>query len=75
MADRTVTLRLDEVLRIYHLLVDLQQFFHQRMHYSQVDEYATRTYPELHDVVYNVIQDWIPADVMARIEEPDDDEP
>ena len=74
--NRTVEVSLDEVLRVFRTLEELQQFFHQPLHYPDIREVREflgdvngGAYRDIHDLYYGVVWNWLPADVRRKIEE------
>jgi hypothetical protein len=73
--NRTVEVSLDEVLRVFHTLENLQQFFHQPLHYPDIREVREflgnangGANKDIHDLYYGVVWNWLPADVQQEIE-------
>ena len=71
---RTVEISLDEVKRLFLLLEELNAFFHQPMHYPDVEAVKTflgnqerGAYKDIHDMYYNVVWNWLPSDVQEEI--------
>lgn len=74
--ERTVEVPLEEVMRLYRTLENLQQFFHQPIHFPDI--HAVReflgdvnggAYKDIHNLYYDVVWNWLPADVQREIEE------
>ena len=66
---RGVTIKLEEVRRVYDLIAKIHYFFHQPLHYPDVEKFATEHYPEMKEVYYQVVWDWLPEDVQADVME------
>jgi hypothetical protein len=68
MTDK-VEVNLDEVKRVYKMVEDMHNFFHQPMNFPMVDEFAKEHYKELKDIYYDVMWDWLPEKVQREFEE------
>ena len=66
---REVTIKLEEVQRVYDLIEEIHYFFHQPMHFSEVDQFAIKNYPEIKQVYRKIVWEWLPEDVKAEIRE------
>jgi hypothetical protein len=62
-----------EVLRVYHLLEELNRFLHQPMHYDEhpavVDWLKNGVYEELSSMYYEIVWGWLPEEEKRKIEE------
>ena len=58
----------DEVKKVYLLLEDLNDFFHQREQYSGVEEFADQNYERIHDCYYKIVWNWLPEDEKEKIQ-------
>jgi hypothetical protein len=71
MAERSVSVPLDEIQQVYSLLVEYQQFFHQPLHYNEQTEVLQflqdGAYRRLSDAVYTTVWNWLPEDVKSKI--------
>lgn len=61
-----VTISIKDAWRIYELIEELQEFFHQPMHYSKpgdVEKWIKEkgVYSELHHVYYKIVGEWFPV--------------
>ena len=66
---REVTIKLEEMRRVYDLIEKIHYFFHQPMHYSDVEKFAAEHYPEMKEVYYKIVFKWLPEDVKAEVME------
>lgn len=66
---REVTIKLEEVRRVYDLIQKIHYFFHQPMHYPDVEKFATEHYSEMKEVYYKIVFEWLPEDVKAEVVE------
>lgn len=64
-----VEIAVDEVRRVFELIEQIQQFLHQPMNYKDIQSFAKLCYPELHEVYYEVVWNWLPEHVKAFYEE------
>ena len=66
-----IEIDLDEVRKVFELIEQLQGFLHQPMnfHSQNVHKFATRIYPELHEVYYETVWNWLPPEVQKFYEE------
>ena len=67
---RKVEVGLDEVVELFRLLEDVNQFLHQEMNFTEekLRDFAERVYPRCRRLYYDVVCDWIPEDVIGRLE-------
>jgi hypothetical protein len=66
---KTLLIEEDELVRVYKLIVELQPFFHQPLHYQKledVDRSATYIYPKLREACYHTVWKCLPQDVQQR---------
>lgn len=57
----------EEVKKVYLLLEDLNDFFHQKENYSDIEKFADQNYKRIHECYYEVIWNWLPKDVKEDI--------
>ena len=65
-----ITFSIDEVLRIFRFLENLNELFHQPMHYEDKDivqKFAKDNYPEIRELYYNTIWDKLPKHIQDKI--------
>jgi hypothetical protein len=63
---------LEEVKRVFGLLEELHDFVHQPLKYrdaAQVEAFVDAYYPEIKDLYYQVVWNWLPQDVQREITE------
>ena len=81
--ESTVTVPVRELVRVYQILGELNAFFHQPMHYPDVEAVAAflggrnddGAYALISDAYYRVLPRLLPTDVMQRIEDGEFDHP
>lgn len=44
---KKITIDLDEALRVFYLVEEMQSFFHQPMNFPNVETFAKKNYPEI----------------------------
>ena len=63
---------LDEVKQLFFLLEEYVAFFHQPMHYENIDAVnkflEAGMYKRLHNMFYHTVWDWLPPSVKEEIE-------
>lgn len=60
----------DEIIRVYRLLEALNDFFHQPLNFENketVMRFAQKNYPEIRELYYDTIWEWLPEDVRNKI--------
>ena len=65
-----LSIKKDEAIRIWRLLEEINDLFHQPAKTSDVEyvrAFATKNYPEIHEIYYNIIWNWFPAEVKKEI--------
>lgn len=67
--DREIKIRLDEIKKVYLLLEDLNDFFHQEKNYSNVKEFADQNYERIHDCYYKTVWEWFPKDIQEKLQD------
>jgi hypothetical protein len=81
--ERTVTVPVRELARLFGVLGELNAFFHQPMHYPDVNAVAAflgsrgdgGAYELISEAYYDVLPRLLPPDVMRRIEDGEFDHP
>ena len=68
MSEKVVKIKTAEIKRVYQLVKELHNFFHQPMNYVNVEEFAEEHYDEIRDVYYDVLWEWLPAKMKAEFE-------
>lgn len=69
---KKIEVDLEEVQRVFALLEDLNALFHQPMKCKDseyVSNFAKKNYPEIKDLYYEIVWNWLPKDVQEKIEE------
>jgi hypothetical protein len=69
---RKIEIELDEALRVFRLLEEVNDFFHQPMKYEDKDYssmFAGKNYPEIHKLYYDIIWEWFPGDIKEQMRE------
>ena len=64
-------IKTDEVVRLYKLLEEMNDLFHQPMKYKNsdvVERFSDENYAEIKDLYYNVVWNWLPLEVKDKIE-------
>lgn len=66
-----ITVDLDEVLEIYKLLEDLNEFFHEPSNYektSKILEFMEKgSYEKIRHAYYDIVSNWLPKDVQEKL--------
>ena len=71
---RDTRVSVSEIRRLYDLLAEVQDLFHQPLYYEdpgRVQRFADEYYGEIHDLYYNVVWEWLPEEERRKIEEGD----
>ena len=66
----------DEIIRVYRLLEALNDFFHQPLNFEDketVMRFAQKNYPEIRELYYDTIWEWLPEDVRDKITNAEDE--
>jgi hypothetical protein len=63
MGDK-VEIDIDEIRRVFEIIEQIHDFIHQPLNYSDIESFAMHCYPELHEVYYKVVWNWLPTDVQ-----------
>ena len=69
---RKIEVKVDEIRRVFSLLEDINGLFHQPMKYQDmeyVSQFAEKKYPEIKELYYKTVWDWLPEDIQEEIEE------
>jgi hypothetical protein len=69
---RSVSVNLDEVLRVFEFLEAANDLLHQPLKYrdaQQVEKFASEHYQQLKELYYDVVWNWIPEEVREELEE------
>lgn len=64
-----VEVDVEEIKRVYLLIEKFNEFLHQPANFSKVDSFAKDIYPELREVYYRVMWEWLPNDLKDEIED------
>ncbi len=67
-----VEVDLEDVRRLFILLENMNNFFHQPMYFKDpklVQEFVYKNYPELKTLYYDIVWKWLPKDIQEEIEE------
>ncbi len=60
----------DEIIRVYRLLEALNDFFHQPLNFEDketVMRFAQKNYPEIRELYYDTIWEWLPENIRDKI--------
>lgn len=69
---RSVRVDVEEARRVFDLLGKLNSLFHQPLSYRDpevVERFADDNYPEIKDLYYRVVWEWLPEDERQKIED------
>ena len=69
---RKVEIPVEELLRLHSLMEKLIVFFHQPLHYQEVEDVVSflqdGVYQEMSDIFYYHMRDWLPSDITTSLE-------
>ena len=71
MEDKT-QIKTQDLLRIYKLLEEVNDLFHQPLKYKNaeaVEKFAESHYPEIRDLYYEVVWNYLPPKIQQNLEE------
>lgn len=71
MSNNKLEIKTDEAVRIFKLLEDMNDLFHQPMKYKNaevVEQFSLENYDEIKDLYYNVVWNWLPLEIRNKIE-------
>ncbi len=66
----SVEISIAEARRVFDLLEEMNNLFHQPMNFSNLEEmerFATAYYPEIRELYYQVVWDWLPEGMQSEI--------
>jgi len=66
-----LNINLKDARRIFDLLENMNEFFHQEMNYNdskKTMDFADKNYQEIRELYYRVIWHWLPPEVQKEIE-------
>ncbi|MDE2421209.1 MAG: hypothetical protein KGO49_08550 [Gammaproteobacteria bacterium] len=63
----TVVVKLDDIKRVFLLVEQMHDFFHQPMNFSNVHGFAEVNYNEIRAVYYDVLWEWFPGHVKDEL--------
>ena len=69
---KQVSVPAHEVERVFRFLERVHHLMHQPMHYKDpeyVEAFAINNYPELKDLYYDIVWNWLPEEVRRDIED------
>jgi len=69
---KTIAVDLDEARRVFDLLEEVHDLFHQPMKYKDtqiVEKFAEDHYEQIKRLYYDVVWHWLPPDVQRELEE------
>lgn len=72
MIKNEVSIDVTEIVRVFRLLEEMNDLFHQPAKYGDpavVKEFANEHYPEIKDLYYEVVWNWLPANLQNKITE------
>ncbi len=66
-------IRTDEALRLYRALAKVRYFLHRpnEVITEEITEFRDKNYTELSDLYYDIVWDWFPEEIQAKIMEDD----
>lgn len=65
-----IEVSLEEIIEIFYLLEELNDFFHDPSKYSDkeaVERFITEKYPSINKGYYKTVWNWLPKDVQDKI--------
>ena len=65
-----ITFTLDEVLKIFNLIENTNELFHQPMRYKDteiVEKFAKENYPTISELYYKTLWDKLPEEIQKKI--------
>ncbi|QTA87034.1 hypothetical protein [Desulfonema magnum] len=65
-----IKIETEEIVRVYRLLEALNDFFHQPLNFEDKDtvmRFAQKNYPEIRELYYDTIWEWLPEDIREKI--------
>ncbi len=65
---------LDEVIRVFRFLEKAHNLMHQPMAYRdfrQIEDFVEANYPEVRELYYRVVWNWLPEQVRTDVEDGD----
>ena len=65
---RKVEIDVEELKKVYLLLEDLNDFFHQEEKYSDIKNFADQNYKRIHECYYKTVWNWLPSDLKEEIQ-------
>ncbi|WP_078130221.1 hypothetical protein [Leptospira alexanderi] len=71
MAEK-IQIPLDEVKRVFKFLENVHDLMHQPLSYRNsklVDNFVNENYPEVKELYYRVVWNWLPKETQKEIEE------
>ena len=60
----------DDLMKIFYLMEDLNDYFHQPMNYENLDDveaFAAKIYPRIHEAYYRILWDALPDDLKKEV--------
>ena len=67
---REVKIEIDEVKRVFYLLEEMNDLFHQKMKYGDseyVETFAKKHNAEISQLYYETVWNWLPKDIQDEI--------
>ncbi len=64
-----IQINLEEAVRVFKLMEEINAFFHQRENYNDVYKFGDEYYGEIREVYYDVIWNWFPSAIQKEIME------
>ncbi len=64
---RKIEISLEDAQRVYRLMEDMNDFFHQPAKYNETEKFAKKNYGEIKTLYYDVIWNWLPQDIKDDI--------
>lgn len=66
--NKSIKIDIEEAKKVYTLLEDLNDFFHQEENYSNIKEFADQNYQRIHECYYKTVWNWLPESIKEDIE-------
>ncbi len=66
---RKIEISLEDAQRVYRLMEEMNDFFHQPEKYNETEKFAKKNYEEIRSLYYDVVWNWLPQDIKDDITE------
>jgi hypothetical protein len=70
MNDMSIEVNSEEILEVFNLLDELNDFFHNPLNHQsieQVDAFSNRVYPDIKKAYYKTVWNWLPKEVQDEL--------